>query len=230
MKILAMTAAVAAGVILTSCGGGDMSTPAPTSSTAAPAPMPQEPAAPATTELLTTNEDSLLAEPTWAVLFAGHDLTAFNQIGGGNWSLADGYVDADAGEPGFLVTKGAYTNFEIRVEFQASPDTNSGVFIRCEDPNDVSAQRCYEINIFDNNENASNRTGAIVNLAPPATSVMAGDQWNTLDITAQGSHLTVRFNDTVTADVENDKHADGYIALQYMAGPIKFRDVRWRPL
>jgi hypothetical protein len=229
MKILATATALAVGLVLTGCGGSDMSASAP-ASTAAPAPSAEQPAAPATAEPMTTAEDSLLAEPTWAVLFAGHDLTSFNTVGGGNWKLADGYVSADAGEPGWLVTKGAFANFEIRVEFQASSETNSGVFIRCEDPNDISAERCYEINIFDHNQNPNNLTGAIVNVAPPATSVMAGDQWNTLDITAVGSHLTVRFNDTVTVDVEDQKHAAGYIGLQYNAGPIKFRDVRWRPL
>jgi hypothetical protein len=172
----------------------------------------------------------LLAEPTWAVLFAGHDLMSFNTIGGANWHLADGLVQADGGEPGWLVTKGAYTDFRIRVEFQASAETNSGIFIRCEDPNDVSAERCYEVNIFDRNQNPNNLTGAIVNVAPPAVSIMAGDQWNTFDITAEGDHLVVRLNDMVTADVEDDRHARGYIALQYNGGPIKFRNVQIRPL
>jgi hypothetical protein len=180
--------------------------------------------------MLTTNDDSLLAEPTWAVLFAGHDLTSFNTIGGANWRLVDGAVVADGGEPGWLVTKGAYTDFRIQVEFQASAETNSGVFIRCEDPQDVSAERCYEINIFDTNQNASNRTGAIVNHAPPAAAVTAGDAWNTLDITAEGNRLTVRFNDTTTVDVEDSTHARGYIGLQYNGGPIRFRAVRIRPL
>jgi len=231
MKPIATAAALSASVLLAACGGGnDMSAPAPEPA-AAPAPMPSAPAAPPAEQApLTTNLDSLLAEPTWAVLFEGHDLTSFNTIGGGNWRLADGYVGADAGEPGFLVTKGAYSDFEIRVEFQASSETNSGVFIRCGDPNDVNAETCYEINIFDNNENPDNRTGAIINLAPPASSVMAGNQWNTLDITAEGTHLTVRLNDTVTVDVEDNKHATGYIALQYNTGPIRFRDARWRPL
>jgi hypothetical protein len=122
------------------------------------------------------------------------------------------------------------TDFLLRVEFQATSESNSGVFIRCEDPNAVSAESCYEINVFDQNENPNNRTGAIVNLVPPAASIMAGDAWNTFEITAQGRRLTVRLNGTVTADVEDDKHGSGYIALQYNAGLIRFRDARIRPL
>jgi len=223
---LGYTAVTAALAILTARGGdrAGMEGAAPPAATATPA--PQSAAAP----MLTTNDDSLLAEPTWAVLFAGHDLISFNTIGGANWQLVDGVVQADSGEPGWLVTKGAYTDFRIQVEFQASAETNSGVFIRCEDPQDVSAERCYEINVFDLNQNENNRTGAIVNLAPPAVAVMAGDAWNTLDITAEGDRLLVRFNDTVTVDVEDTKHARGNIGLQYNGGPIKFRAVRLRPL
>lgn len=236
MKLIFTACAFVAGLALGGCGGGnDMSSASGSASTPAPAPASEQAApaaaAPAANEPpLTTNEDSLLEEPTWSVLFKGHDLTSFNTVGGGNWQIMDDYVAADSGEPGWLVTKAAYTNFEISVEFQASSDTNSGVFIRCADPDDISAMACYEINIFDNNENANNRTGAIVNVAPPAESVQAGDAWNTLDITAVGPHLTVKFNGTVTADVEDQTHASGHIGLQYNAGPIKFRNVRWRPL
>jgi hypothetical protein len=195
--------------------------------------MPAEPAQPAADVSLTTNDASLLAEPTWAVLFAGQDLTSFNEIGGANWRLEDGIVMADDGEPpGFLVTKGAFTDFHIRIEFQASSETNSGIFIRCPDANIVSAEECYEINVYDENPNAANRTGAVVNHAPPAVGVMAGDAWNTFDIIAEGAHLTVRVNDTVTADYVDpeNEHPSGYIALQYNGGPIRFRDVRIRPL
>ena len=211
--------------------GGNAGASAPASAPA-PAQMPAESATSAPVPM-TTNDASLLAEPTWAVLFAGQDLTAFSQIGGANWRLDNGTVIADDGEPpGFLVTKGAFTDFHIRVEFQASSQTNSGIFIRCADPNVVSAEVCYEINIFDQNQNAANRTGAIVNHAPPAVSVMAGDAWNTLEVMGEGAHLTVRMNGTVTADYVDpqNEHASGHIGLQYNGGPIRFRDVRIRPL
>jgi hypothetical protein len=219
-----------AGLSLLGCeSSNDMATPASTPAT--PAPMPVEAAPPAAEQApMTTTDASLLSEPNWAVLFSGHDLTAFNTIGGGNWQIMDGAVQADSGEPGFLVTKGAYTDFLIRAEFQASPETNSGIFIRCQDPNAVDAEQCYEINIYDQNQNPNNLTGAIVNLAPPAASIMAGNEWNTFEIIAEGPHLTVRLNDTVTVDIEDEEHAAGYIALQFNTGLIRFRDVRLRPL
>jgi len=233
MRFLVTTSMILASLVLGACGGGgDMATSEPAAAPAA-APMAAAPEAPAAEEqILTTNDASLLSEPTWAVLFSGHDLTTFDQLGGSNWEIVDGIVGADdRGEPGWLVTKGAWTDFHIRVEFQASAQSNSGIFVRCEDPNGVSAESCYEINVFDQNENPANRTGSIVAHVPPAGSVLAGDAWNTYDIIAQGTNLTVRLNGTVTAELQDDTtHASGYIALQSNGGPIKFRDVRIRPL
>jgi hypothetical protein len=234
MKFRTLAALFVSAAALVACDtGGDMGAAAPESTPApAPAPMPAEPAAPEAAPL-TTNDASLLAEPTWAVLFAGQDLTAFNQIGGANWRLEDGVVMADdGGDPGFLVTKAAFSDFHIRIEFQASSQTNSGIFIRCADPEVVSAEVCYEINVFDENQNPASRTGAIIDHAPPAANVMAGDAWNTFDIIAEGPHLIVRINDIVTADYTDpeNEHPSGHIGLQSNGGPIRFRDVRIRPL
>jgi hypothetical protein len=231
MKVLATATTVTVSVLLSACGGGgEMASPEPAAMPeAAPTAATSTPGA--AEQILTTNDASLLSDPTWAVLFSGHDLMTFDQLGGANWEIVDGVVGADdRGEPGWLVTKAAFTDFHLRVEFQASAESNSGVFVRCEDPNGVSAESCYEVNVFDQNENPDNRTGAIVAHAPPAVAVTAGDAWNTFDIIAEGTNLTVQFNGTVTAELDDDTHASGYIGLQSNGGPIKFRDVRIRPL
>ena len=58
----------------------------------------------------------------------------------------------------------------------------------------------------------------------------AGGRWNTLEITAKGSQLTVTFNGIRTADIQDSKHAHGPFALQYSAGIVKFRKVLIKPL
>lgn len=231
MRVLTTATTISVCALLSACGGGgDMAAPEPAAAPEA-APMAATSTPAAAEQILTTNDASLLSEPTWAILFSGHDLMNFDQLGGANWEIVDGVVGADdRGEPGWLVTKGAFTDFHIRVEFQASPESNSGIFVRCEDPNGVSAESCYEVNVFDQNENPDNRTGSIVAHAPPAVAVTAGDAWNTFDIIAQGTNLRVEFNGTVTAEIDDDMHASGYIGLQSNGGPIKFRDVRIRPL
>ena len=81
--------------------------------------------------------------------------------------------------------------------------------------------------------------GAIVDVAavPVPITNTAGGKWNTYEITAKGSQLTVRLNGVQTASVQDSKHASGPFALQMgpgvkgaQGGPIKWRKVQIRPL
>jgi hypothetical protein len=94
----------------------------------------------------------------------GKSTNNFDKVGDANWRIAEGAVVANQGR-GFLVTKQAYDNFRLRAEFYPDDETDSGIFIRCQDPQRPSAQSCYEVNIYDTNTNRDNVTGAIVNIA-----------------------------------------------------------------
>ena len=178
----------------------------------------------------TTTQASLLSEPEWAVLFAGHDLSSFNAVGDAEWNIIDDYVEADGYTGSFLVTRGHYTDFLLQAEFWPGANSNSGIFIRNGDPQAISAMGGYEINIYDTNENPDNRTGSIVGHVPPLTEVLSEEQWNTYEITAQGNRITVVLNGTLTAELEDDTHANGPIAFQNNGGLIRFRNIRLRPL
>ena len=178
----------------------------------------------------TTTQASLLSEPNWVILFAGHDLSTFNEVGDAEWNIIDDYVEADGYVDSFLVTRGHYTDFLLQAEFWPGADSNSGIFIRNDDAQAISAMGGYEINIFDTNENLDNRTGSVVGHMPPMTTVMTEEQWNTYEIAAQGNRITVRLNGTLTADLEDETHASGPIAFQNNGGLIRFRNLRLRPL
>ena len=165
----------------------------------------------------------------WTTLFDGKSLQNFNMIGDANWQLADGLVQANKGN-GYLVTKDSYADFQLRAEFWVDEDANSGIFIRCENPQQISAMNAYEVNIYDKRPDPTYGTGAIVDVAKPLTMLKAAGKWNTYEITAQKSHLVVTLNGTKTVDVENALHARGPIALQYGAGTVKFRSVQIRPM
>ena len=187
-------------------------------------------AQPSTPIAQTTTQASLLSEPEWAILFAGHDLSSFNAVGDAEWNIIDDYVEADGYTGSFLVTRGHYTDFLLQAEFWPGANSNSGIFIRNGDPQAISAMGGYEINIYDTNENPDNRTGSIVNHTPPLTEVLTEEQWNTYEITAQGNRITVVLNGTLTADLTDDTHANGPIAFQNNGGLIRFRNIRLRPL
>lgn len=163
----------------------------------------------------------------------GTGLDNWNRVGDANWRAADDAIVADkkTGKTiSYLVSKNAYTDFAIHAEFWVSDDANSGIFLRCADPVNIDAKTCYEVNIYDRRPDPSYGTGAIVDLASVSPMPKAGGKWNTYDITAKGTHLTVTLNGVRTVDVNDSRLASGPIALQYDAGTVKFRNVRIRPL
>ena len=165
----------------------------------------------------------------WTILLDGKSLKGWNVVGDANWAVVDGVVQADKGT-GFLVTPASYRDFQITLEFWVSDDANSGVFLRCSDPKTIDQTNAYEVNIFDKRPDQSYRTGGIVDIAKPASVIQTGGKWNTYDITAKGSQLTIVLNGSKVVDVKDTKHAAGPIALQYGAGTVKFRNVRIRTL
>jgi hypothetical protein len=124
-----------------------------------------------------------------------------------------------------------YKDFTMRVEFWSSDDANSGVFVRCQNPNQITDENCYEANIFDTRPDPTYATGAIVKVAAlKGPMIKAGGQWNTYEITAKGNRLTLVLNGTKTVDVEDSKFASGPFALQWGRGVIKFRKVEIKAL
>jgi hypothetical protein len=228
MKTTQIVLGLLAGLALAACqpagnsGGEQAAMPA-----AAPA-APAAAAAPA--EPMNTVTYSLINEPTWVTLFAGQDLNQFTRVGGANWQIVDDVVESTSGEPGFLVTRGQYGDVHVMAEFWTSPEANSGIFMRCQDPTSIGAASCYEVNIFDQRPDQTYRTGGIVDVAAPMAQIDAANQWNTFDIVMEGDHLVVTMNGTVMVDTNDSKFAVGPIAFQWSAGTVRFRNLKLRPL
>ena len=126
---------------------------------------------------------------------------------------------------------------QIRAEFWADHTTNSGIFFRISDPKTIGSKTAYEANIYDQRPEADYGTGAIPNVAKVSPMPKAGGKWNTYEITAKGSHLTLVLNGTKTADAQNGQFTEGPISLQFgnrekgtPGGAIKWRKVQIRPL
>jgi hypothetical protein len=182
-----------------------------------------------------------LGDGGWVTLVDGEKgLENFNRIGDANWRAEGGAIVADKGKGGHLVTKRPYRNFQIRAEFWADHNTNSGIFFRASDPNKVGAATAYEANIYDQRPGQEYSTGAIVNFAripvPAGPAYKAGGKWNTMVITAKGTHIIVEFNGLQTVNFYDGKYAEGPFTLQFgnhgkqPGGAIKWRKVQVREL
>ena len=176
----------------------------------------------------------------WTTLIDGEKgLENFDKVGDANWRGEGGAIVADKGATGgHLVTKKAYKDFQLRAEFWAETGTNSGIFMRIQDPKKIGANNSYEVNIYDLRPGQEYSTAGIVDFAkvPVPAIYKAGGKWNTFDITAKGSQITVMFNGTQTVNLQDSKFAQGPISLQFgnhgkaPGGAIKWRKVQVREL
>ena len=69
----------------------------------------------------------------WTTLLDGTKMGEWDRVGESNWRMEDGALVADkrTGEgAAHLVTKSPYKDFMLHVEFWASDDANSGIFLR----------------------------------------------------------------------------------------------------
>jgi hypothetical protein len=166
------------------------------------------------------------------VLFDGTSLNGWDRVGDANWTIADGAVQATEGKGGHLVSKEQFGDFELTAEFWVeTAKTNSGVFIRCQDPKTIGTKTCYEVNIWDGRPEQDFATGGIVNVAKVMTPVKTAGQWGTIVITAKGPKMTVTVNGTKTAEGEHRQFTRGYVTLQFGGpGTVRFRNVRIKPL
>ena len=151
----------------------------------------------------------------------------FNIVGDANWSAEHNAIQATQGSgASWLVSKNSYSDFSLRVEFWASNDSNSGIYMRCEDANQITDRTCYEANVFDQRGDPSFGTGAIVHISPvDEPRPTAGNSWNVFVITLDGDHLVVELNGKRTVDVHDDLLSSGPIALQWGRGALRFRKV-----
>jgi creatinine amidohydrolase len=176
----------------------------------------------------------------WRSLFDGKTLSGWTTVGDVRWSVVDGALSANPSTQsqtpmqGFLRTTEAFGDFELKAEFWADRNTNSGLFIRCGPPARAgSLGQCYEINISD--DHAVSPTGSIVGVHSTLPNrVKSVGKWSLFEVTADGNHLVVKVNGETAVDSRDDKFTRGAVGLQ-AGGPngpglIKFRNIRIRPL
>jgi Domain of Unknown Function (DUF1080) len=172
----------------------------------------------------------------WQTLIdGGKGMDNFVLLGGANWRAEADAVVADRRPDAlgthYLTTRQAYKDFELRAEFWVSEDANSGIYIRCSDVRPMTDRSCHEANIFDQRPDPSYATGGIVWLAKAPTPVpKAGGRWNTMEVTARGTTMTVVLNGVKTAETNQARDVSGPIGLQYAGGVVKFRKLQIRPI
>jgi len=190
------------------------------------------------------------AAQTTTALFDG-TLSGWEHVGPGSFTADSGVLMTHGGMGLLWFTKRKLGNEVIRVVFWPTDSTsNSGVFIRIpEKPTEpwMPVNKGYEVQI-DNAEDAYHVSGVLYSLTKALARPGKARQWNTLEITLDGPHTTVRLNGDVVTDYtegqpvppkkqtwepDRGRRPDlGYIGLQNHsdADTVYFKEISVRPL
>jgi hypothetical protein len=188
-------------------------------------------------------------------LFNGKDLSGWKVNQGGNqavWGAEKGILFVDGKGGGWLMTEKEYADFELRLEYKVPRQGNSGVALRSPMRGDP-AYVGMEIQILDNRWYKDNKnykglrptqlTGAIYDVVPPREDVTKPvGEWNQMQITAKGRHVTVVLNGTEIVNANLDEYKSraarhpgllrekGHLGLQSHDGRVEFRNLYVKPL
>lgn len=208
--------------------------------------------------ILTQSISASVADTSqWRHLFNGKDLTGWKQVGPGTHYVESGLIKSTGGM-GLLYWKGEkFQNCIIRVVFaMRDSNSNSGVFIRIPiEPREewMPVHYGYEVQIDNapekSDEDDYHYTGMLYSLTKPlAKTGKPGPQWNTMEITLDGTRTIVHLNGVKVTDFkEGDKVPErkfdfepqrglrpvsGYIGIQNHGDKdiVYFKEVSVKPL
>lgn len=182
------------------------------------------------------------ADPAPVALFNGKDLTGWVQKGGkAKFEVQDGQiVGTTVPKTGnsFLCTEKAYANFILELEFKVDDGLNSGVQIRSHAGEEGStinwngkpltfplatvhglqveidpSERAWTAGVQYEGGGDKRWLNDLTNNEPARKAFKKGE-WNKIRIEAKGDSIKTWLNGVAAADMKNDIHASGFIALQ----------------
>ena len=187
----------------------------------------------------------------WRQLYNGKDMTGWEHVGPGRFVIENGLLKAEGGMGLLWYTPEKLGNGVLRAVYKTlKKDDNSGVFIRIpEKPAEpwMPVNRGYEVQIDDSMDDY-HVTGVLYSLTKALARPGKIGEWNTMEITLDGSRTIVILNGVKITDytegqpVPPKEHAwepdrgprpdTGYIGLQNHsdADTVYFKEVAFRPL
>lgn len=134
----------------------------------------------------------------WTQLFNGKDMSGWEHVGPGSFTVDDGMLHTHGGMGLLWYTPKQFGNTTIRVVFKTAAQTdNSGVYIRMpEKPRDAwyGVHNGYEVQI-DGAGDDWHCTGAIYSLSKVIKRAQKPTgEWNTMDIVLKGQETVVYLN------------------------------------
>lgn len=179
-------------------------------------------------------EDSKL---NWKSVFDGKTLKGWHQMGDGDWVIEEGAITGKTQTAaklyGLLVSDKKYKNLKVKFSFK-SLEGNSGFYVRARVEKPDKA-RGLQIEV-----DPRNNTGGIYEsygrkwVSKPDEALVKKafkyDQWNQMEILAEGGHIVTWLNGIQIAESKNDPVLEaGHFILQMHSGSkllVRFKDIQ----
>jgi len=177
------------------------------------------------------------SKAVWKSLFDGKTLKGWHQEGDGDWVIEDGAITGKTQSAaklyGLLVSDEKYKNLRVKFTFK-SLEGNSGFYVRCHVKKPDKAHG-LQVEV-----DPRNSTGGIYESygrawvsKPDAELVKKAfkhDEWNEMEILADGGHIVTWLNGTQIAESKNDPVLDaGHLVMQMHSGNkllVMFKDIQ----
>ena len=164
----------------------------------------------------------------WILLFDGETDFGWKPANKANWKVADGVISVSEGEQGLFSTTSEFGDYQLKVDFRAAKQTNSGIFLRTPLKPTDPATDCYELNIAADDNPFP--TGSFVKRQKTDGGHTTGER-QSYDVTLRGARFSVRLDGRTVLDYTDPKPLGrGAIGLQLNSGPVEFRNIKLRPL
>ena len=173
----------------------------------------------------------------WKSLFNGKDLTGWEKVGSGLWTVENGEIigrlEQGITSGGWLVTNGDYANFKLRLKFRMMTEgANSGILIR--DPAHAKIGRPafngFEMEIYEPKKETRNPTGSIYDLAKAYSKKMKKDRWTDFELHCIGDYIVTFMDGEKMAETHSRRSFKGAIELQIQGGGdpvhLRFKDIK----
>jgi hypothetical protein len=196
---------------------------------------------------------SLNDEKGFVSLFEGNNLNGWKLMRGHGpgYVVKDNTIVCPKDGGGNLYTEKEYSNFVFRFEFKTEPGGNNGVGIRAPYEGDAAYQG-MEIQILDDGHEmykgkikSEQHHGSVYDVIPARTGYLKpAGEWNTEEITANGSRIRVVLNGVIILDADLNivredavlkkhpglKNKSGHIGFLGHGSLVEFRNIRIKTL
>jgi len=173
------------------------------------------------------------------------DLTTPQKVEGTPWRMADGVLYG-LNKRTWIISPKEYSDFVLKLETKVTRGSNGGIGLRFP-PHGDPAYTAMEIQVVDSgayysdSSRPNQRTGSVYDeIAPSKEVVKPAGEWNSWEITAKGSRVTIVLNAQEIIDVDMSKETKarqekgpalakrpikGHIGFQNLNGSITLRNI-----